>query len=321
MSVPEGAVAIEEPAETAETVAEEHSDEREPAAEHAAEDDREEIEDAAEEQEQPETAATVDDSPAQSEPESDAEDQPASTSIEDALEAQREAIAEDADVVAEDPEREATAEAESEDEVPVDAAPEDHAPETASEDPPRREVDAAVLGILREEAEREVAARRQERGEPLETQTEMGLAEAAPEPPATAEDDAIRVAEDQLDEAADGPGSRSDLLPDVEEINSTLRPADQHEDGVGPDDPVAQEMNNRRGFRAGFVAIIAVAAVLVLAYVFASQIVQAVPAAEPIVIIYLDVADSARAGLDSAMARSVEGLSDLLANMGGEEAN
>ena len=344
MSVPEEAPVAEETAETEAQITDEPAETEAPAP-----DDHETVEHAEDAQdgepaEEPESAEAAEQAaePAEDpehqddsgEPVPDVaedvvdgeEDQPPPSPLEDALQAQREAIeaagseqeddpetdAGDAPAGDEPPPEERSEDAPAADEPATDET-EDEAPEASEEDPPRREVDAAVLGILREEAEREVAARRQERGEALETQTEMGLPEAADD------ETGLRAVEDEIGEQVEAPGSRSDLLPDVEEINSSLRPADQHEDGVGPDDPVAQEENKRRGFRSGFVAIVTVAAVLVLTYVFAPQIVRTVPAAEPVVILYLDLADGARAGLDSAMARSVEGLAGLLAKMGGED--
>ena len=333
MSVPDATEVADAPAEAA-SPAEEEPPVAEPVTEPADEvsADDHEAEDTLAESETPDAEAA--DSPEQddAQPADDnddapaAEDAQAASPLEEAMRAQKAALDDEMHAGDAEPSEELATE-------PTDTAEEDEAPEPPTEDaPPRREVDAAVLGILREEADREVAARRQERGEALEMQTEMGLTDAAPPPPTETETETetetpdtetliSRTLQDEFDETGDAPGSRSDLLPDVEEINSSLRPADQHEDGVGADDPVAQEVNKRRGFRTGFIAIVAIAAVLVLAYIFAGQIVQAVPAAEPVVIIYLDVADSARAGLDSAMARSVEGLSGLLANMSGDEAN
>ncbi|NJS39622.1 MAG: hypothetical protein HC783_12105 [Rhodobacteraceae bacterium] len=95
-------------------------------------------------------------------------------------------------------------------------------------------VDESVLAILREEAEREAQARRAE-ARPLESQTDLGLDAAMPgrsKPVLVATNS---VTADHDGDAALKPSARRDLLPDVEEINSTLRPSEvPSEDFVQP---------------------------------------------------------------------------------------
>jgi predicted Zn finger-like uncharacterized protein len=82
-------------------------------------------------------------------------------------------------------------------------------------------VDESVLAILREEAEREVQARRAEGARPLETQTDLGIDAAIPVAKV-----AETVAAPVETEADDKLANRRTRLPDVEEINSTLRPTE-----------------------------------------------------------------------------------------------
>ena len=79
--------------------------------------------------------------------------------------------------------------------------------------------------------------------------------------------------------------SRRDLLPDIEEINSSLRPDERalEAERSAADEEMASEGGRLSGFRIGFFSIVAVVAVGVLAYIFASQIGAAVPGlAEPL---------------------------------------
>ena len=92
--------------------------------------------------------------------------------------------------------------------------------------PKRKTLDDAVVNVLREEADRERRARMAE-GSLVETQPELGIAAvtavaaAVPEQP---EDlDAAPVFGEESDDPIASRASRRELLPDIEEINSTLR--------------------------------------------------------------------------------------------------
>jgi hypothetical protein len=96
---------------------------------------------------------------------------------------------------------------------------------------------------------------------------------------------------------------RRELLPDMDEINSTLRP------GTGENTRHArtpeQEIEHRKGFRLGFVASVGIAAVLVIAYVWAPTIAAAVPGTESLLISYVDAANAARDALDTLFGGGV----------------
>ncbi len=162
-----------------------------------------------------------------------------------------------------------------------------------------RSPDEAVLAVLREEAEREIAQRRQE-AVGIESQPDLGLAEpverrTGPSPADIAAGAAVAGA------------ARRDLLPDIDEINSTLRSdADRAAHGEEDDDV---EGERRRGFRMGFGLMILVAAALIGLYVGAAALAQAVPALEPVLAAYVDMANGLRSWLDGLLAAGVNGLS------------
>ncbi|MDJ0821696.1 MAG: zinc-ribbon domain-containing protein [Paracoccaceae bacterium] len=199
---------------------------------------------------------------------------------------------------------------------------EDDTPADTQEAPPKaRELDSAVTDVLREEREWETQQREAER-EALESQPDLGLAEPD-------EDEAARRArqsrermakirgeepleddagEDAVTEsgraaaeaAAAAAGSRRDLLPDVEEINQTLRASSEPRvvDSVEGREPVDLP-KQRSGFGRGFFLIVLVAAVAIGVYAYAEQIGAAVPAVAPILDSYVAGVDQARVWLDT----------------------
>lgn len=69
---------------------------------------------------------------------------------------------------------------------------------------------------------------------------------------------------------------RRDLLPDIEEINSTLRPETHGSDTDANHDDLPSA---RTGFRLGFISVVMIALLALAAYTFAPQISAAVPQA------------------------------------------
>jgi len=182
-------------------------------------------------------------------------------------------------------------------------------------EPKRRKLDPKVSDILRAEAEAEARVRE---SEALESQPDLGLddgGDSADNADGQSEQAARRAREarDRMARmrgeeptsqttAADtaAAGSRRDLLPDIEEINSTLRSTGDRQIAKGdpaPDAPVRER--RKRGFRRGFFMSLLIVAVLVLIYVNAAQIVAAVPAVEPVMTGYVGTIDQARVWLDS----------------------
>lgn len=182
---------------------------------------------------------------------------------------------------------------------------EDTGPEESAEPapPPRsRGLDPALTDILREEAEREASLRAAE-SESLETQPDLGLESA------TSEDEAARRSrqardrmarmrgEDPRQLAAAETGSRKELLPDIEEINSTLRSAGS----AAPAPQAASEeppVRRKSGFARGFALSLIAALALVMVYDKAALISEKVPQADSALNSYVDWVDQARLWLD-----------------------
>lgn len=180
--------------------------------------------------------------------------------------------------------------------------PEDPQPAPAAAEPVATSayaVDEGVLAILREEAEREALARRAEAGT-MENQPDLGIEAALParkakEPP---------VAVAQAD-APEKPPARRDLLPDVEEINSTLRPSEQPSDtAVGPDDEAYEAPSSGGGFRAGFLLVMTVAILAAGVYVSAPKLAALVPSLSDPLASYVAAVDGVRVQLDGLMQKA-----------------
>ncbi|MEP1355911.1 MAG: zinc-ribbon domain-containing protein [Tateyamaria sp.] len=187
--------------------------------------------------------------------------------------------------------------------------------------PERRELDTSVADILRQEAEHEAQARA---GEALESQPELGLQDAendkrgretqarmakmrGEEPPEAAVSEAAATAA--------ALGSRRDLLPDIEEINSTLRSSsDRQAGGAGASSdaesaPVGPPAKS--GFRRGFTLMILLAVILGAIYVMAPQIADAVPQANPYLSDYVALVDTGRTWLDEQVTMMLTWLDDV----------
>jgi hypothetical protein len=107
------------------------------------------------------------------------------------------------------------------------------------------------------------------------------------------------------------------LLPDIEEINSTLRSTGDRDvagDDTAPDAPLRGRQ--KRSFRRGFVMSVALVSLGALLYVFAPQITASVPAAEPILTGYIAAVDDARIWLTGQMTRLTEWLAATAAASG-----
>jgi predicted Zn finger-like uncharacterized protein len=214
-----------------------------------------------------------------------------------------------------------------EDDDDLAGRPEPSPAAVASAEALRRSLDTRVLTVLREEAEREAAARRAEVAGTLETQTELGLPPpAAPTTATEAKPVADAAGETQTNRHVmrmkgydpDGPpppppprpGSRRELLPDIEEINSSLKSKGrgQGADGAGKKDRSAAE---RSGFQSGFVFSILIAVVAVALYVMAPKLAEQIPGIAPTLDGYVAAVDSARLWLDGAMRAATEALRGL----------
>lgn len=187
----------------------------------------------------------------------------------------------------------------------------------------RRPADAADVDLLKEEASREMAKRRAPPSEPIEMQTDLGLAEIksrrtpsralrarmahlkedAPAEDKLADPNRTRLldpggrAEVISDAASDTP--RRDLLPDIDEINSTLKSTKKR----GKADPAAVEQQ-QKGFRIGFLLMTLLAIAMIIAYAQAPAIVRLVPGSESVLLQYVDGANVARDWIAGLMGTS-----------------
>lgn len=154
----------------------------------------------------------------------------------------------------------------------------------------RPDLSDETRAILREEAELEAAARRAD------------SAAAAPPAPLADSPDPAPVQRPDPDELAAAAlvaaSSRGDLLPDVDEINSTLA-ATQTTPDLDEDDDHSEDRNRtRRGFQAGFAASVAVAVALVLVYLLAPTIAASRPSLEAPLASYVSYVNGFRLSLD-----------------------
>ncbi|MFK7746598.1 MAG: zinc-ribbon domain-containing protein [Roseobacter sp.] len=190
--------------------------------------------------------------------------------------------------------------------------PETPQPEPAA--PTRRELDPTVAEVLKAEAELEAQARQQETAV-MESQPDLGLDEVPDESLKRAKEARDRMArmrgeqvqdyetEDSVPAAAASVlGSRRDLLPDIEEINSTLRSNNDRSAGTDPGQTAQLEVQEKRSSRRGFILVIALASMLALVYTYAPQIAEAIPQTDPALSAYVTMVDGWRVWLDTKVS-------------------
>ena len=200
----------------------------------------------------------------------------------------------------------------------ANAVPEDIDEPVSEATPPvaaaRQTLAESVLSVLREEADRETAVRREEdpvvrpmdRAATVETQTEFGLDDVGPASTVSAA--ARHIAKlkgaDPDPQPIEEPKSaaRRDLLPDIEEINSTLRTdRDRAQEDMDEVDALPNLKPNRRGFRSGFVLMMIVAVALAMTYIMAPRIIAQMPGTAPGLRAYVATIDQGRLWLDGAI--------------------
>lgn len=171
-------------------------------------------------------------------------------------------------------------------------------------EPSGRSIDESVLAVLREEAERELGARRAEAPAAIETQTEMGLVQP-PAPAAALDPVARRIARmkgiDPEPPRPAKPQTRREMLPEIEEINSTLRATSERRSGEAAAVSATLDQPRPAGFRNGFVLMLVLAVLVVAVYVMAPRLAQQIPGAAPALAAYVVAVDGARLWLDGAL--------------------
>ncbi|WP_417246690.1 hypothetical protein [Celeribacter sp.] len=181
----------------------------------------------------------------------------------------------------------------------------------------------SVRDILRAEVEFDHAMRQTE-GETIETQPDLGLEEPA-------QDSAKKSLRERmarlrgLDPADPGlvaggvaaaTGKRRDLLPDIEEINSTLSAASERDDdGTVPDEDTRRERAERSGFRTVFLTLVLIAVFLVALYILSPLIAAKVPALAGMMEAYVHMANGFRGWLDQTLSAASTRLNALLGQL------
>lgn len=100
--------------------------------------------------------------------------------------------------------------------------------------------------------------------------------------------------------------ARRDLLPDVEEINSTLQPGDGAD--AGPDVDALPDLTKRSGFRTGFLLALFVLGVAAVIYLAAPSIIASIPALEGPMTAYVAAVDGLRIWLNDLMSSASDSL-------------
>lgn len=184
---------------------------------------------------------------------------------------------------------------------------------------PRRTLDDAVLAVLREEAEREAAARKAE-AQAIEMQGDLGL--PPPVSPAVGRaKDAVAEEAAPMSGAerhiaslkgqpvpAPKPAPRRDLFPDIEEINSTLKPGEAM---VAPRGAGTIDASGSSGFRSGFMLMLILAVIVLVLYILAPKIAEQIPGLAPAMETYVATVDAIRAVLDGLIRRATGFLQGL----------
>ena len=195
--------------------------------------------------------------------------------------------------------------------------------------PSRRDLEDSVLAILREEAELEAEARRLEAQRlanrrlaaesEMQIQPDLGIEQAiaAPAVLTAAQKRLAMLRGEDLEDEASAPAAaaentrpavaRRDLLPDVEEINSTLKP---EENGFDPDGEVdaLPDLTRSSGFRSGFILALIVLLFGTVIYVLSDRIALSLPSVKAPLDSYVSAIDGLRLWLNGLMDRASETL-------------
>jgi predicted Zn finger-like uncharacterized protein len=198
--------------------------------------------------------------------------------------------------------------------IPQEDDDEDLSTPPAAAAVPARGIDASVMSVLRDEAERETRARAAEAGN-LETQDELGLAGRAPGVPG-ANPVADRIArmkgDAEVNTAVVAQGSRggmakSGMLPEIETINSTLRAKSERRSGE--QSVVADTLSGPEAKKAGFGRGFGLALVLILIglalYLAAPYLMERFPGSASPLRAYVGYVEGLRGLIDAALQAAI----------------
>lgn len=203
-----------------------------------------------------------------------------------------------------------------------------------------RGLDPSVAEVLREEADREARQRAAE-ADVLESQPDLGLGEPdedeaarrsresrdrmtrmrgdVPETdPAKARAIAAAAATGATAAAAAAAGSRREMLPDIEEINQTLRASSERRAVETPQGRAPVDDRPTRGFGSGFRWVLGLAILAAALYILAPRIIGMFPGLEPVVVSYVQWIDAGRIWLDGQVAALLQMLDGMSSEATGE---
>ena len=187
-------------------------------------------------------------------------------------------------------------------------------PASTPEPAQRRALDPAVADVLRAEAALEARARKKD-AQSVEIQPDLGLSDTF--------DQSQKRARKVRDSLAGGekspaptpkpeapaqpprPASRRDLLPDIEEINSTLRSNNDRSSAKDSGTAAQAEGRQKRKAWRGFLFAVAIAGLAALVYLSAADLTESIPQAGPALEAYVAHVDVARAWLDTQFSAAV----------------
>lgn len=166
---------------------------------------------------------------------------------------------------------------------------------SAASPPARRPLDESVTDVFREEAEFEARARAEDVG--MEYQDDLPLVDPPSRP----------VPEPDQETIATVAGSRRDLLPDIDEINSTLRAtSDRKAAGTTSPHELTQAKRQRQGFRLGMGLAALVLALFTFAYTLSDWLTGIAPALGPVLETYVAQVNVGRLWLEDAVSSLVQ---------------
>ena len=98
-----------------------------------------------------------------------------------------------------------------------------------------------------------------------------------------------------------GPMKRRQRLPDIDEINSSLRASADRAGDIAAQGTLQGRQDTRAGFRLGFSTVLLLATLALLVYAYAPQLAGRVPALTPLLDSYVAAVDAARIWLDGQL--------------------
>lgn len=197
----------------------------------------------------------------------------------------------------------------------------------AARERPRRPVNPDALNILREEVERERQAREEDGEEDVpEAKSGFGLrgrlgALRKDTSQDVGSDDGDEFVPEEIDADDEDllstrrrPGRKSNGLPNIDEINSTLSSkSDREKKAKVKKIQAAGSEKQGSPFRNGFYLVLVVAMLAVGVYAFAPEIVTLVPEAEEPLTLYVDMANDVRDIIDELTLQAITMANELMA--------